>query len=206
VAAAACCCSRTVFFVRVILHTRGGVAEARQFGGTPQQRRPLQHKTLFQYCPCPRPADQGLKDQQGIRRLFRGEKPSAGLPSSRGLRPLCRKKMALWSAGPKCGNCNHAADSGRRWDEMEGRYQCAVLAPYESGRFDCRMGFFLRHRGLSPVVVSPCKPQPPAPYIQIHARAKPSSHFPPTPSCSPPPPPRAPLLATSCARRPRSPR
>jgi len=29
--------------------------------------------------------------------------------------------------------------------------QCAVLAPYESGRFDCRMGIFLRHRGLSPV-------------------------------------------------------
>jgi len=68
-----------------------------------------------------------------------------------GLRPLCRKKMALWSAGPKCGNFFHAAESGRRWDEMEGRYHCAVLAPYKSGHLDCRMVSFLRHRGLSPV-------------------------------------------------------
>jgi hypothetical protein len=65
---------------------------------------------------------------------------------------MCRKKMASWSAGPKCGNCNHAAESGRRWDEMEGRYQCAVLAPYKSGALDSRMVCFLRHRGLSPVV------------------------------------------------------
>jgi len=74
-------------------------------------------------------------------------------PKSTGLRPLCRKKMASWSAGPKCGNCNHAAESGRRWDEMEGRYQCAVLAPYKSGALDSRMVCFLRHRGLSPVDV-----------------------------------------------------
>jgi len=70
---------------------------------------------------------------------------------STGLRPLCRKKMASWSAGPKCGNCNNAADPGRRWDEMEGRYQCAVLAPYKSGALDSRMVCFLRHRGRSPV-------------------------------------------------------
>jgi hypothetical protein len=63
--------------------------------------------------------------------------------------------MASWSAGPKCGNCNHAAESGRRWDEMEGRYQCAVLAPYKSGALDSRMVCFLRHRGRSPVVVNP---------------------------------------------------
>jgi len=56
---------------------------------------------------------------------------------------MCRKKMASWSAGPKCGNCNHAAESGRRWDEMEGRYQCAVLAPYKSGALDSRMVCFL---------------------------------------------------------------
>ncbi len=59
--------------------------------------------------------------------------------------------MAFWSAGPKCGNYFHAAESGRRWDEMEGRYQCAVLAPYKAGHLDCRMVCFLRHRGLSPV-------------------------------------------------------
>ena len=68
-----------------------------------------------------------------------------------GLRPLCRKKTAFWSAGPKCGNYFHAAESGRRWDEMEGRYQCAVLAPYKERHLDCRMVCFLRHRGLSPV-------------------------------------------------------
>jgi len=34
---------------------------------------------------------------------------------------------------------------------MEGRYQCADLAPYKSGHLDCRMVCFLRHRGLSPV-------------------------------------------------------
>jgi len=66
--------------------------------------------------------------------------------------PCVVKKMALWSAGPKCGNFFHAAESGRRWDEMEGRYQCAVLAPYKSGHLNCRMVIFLRHRGLSPVV------------------------------------------------------
>jgi len=27
---------------------------------------------------------------------------------------------------------------------MEGRYQCAVLAPYKSGHLDCRMVCFLR--------------------------------------------------------------
>jgi len=26
--------------------------------------------------------------------------------------------MTFWSAGPKCGNYFHAAESGRRWDEM----------------------------------------------------------------------------------------
>jgi len=31
---------------------------------------------------------------------------------------MCRKKMAFWSAGPKCGNYFHAAETGRRWDEM----------------------------------------------------------------------------------------
>ena len=67
--------------------------------------------------------------------------------------PLCRKKMGARSAGPKCGNYNHAAESGRRWDrdrdrdEMEGRYQRAVLAPYKSGRSNCCMVCFLRHRG-----------------------------------------------------------
>ena len=51
---------------------------------------------------------------------------------------------------------------------MEGRYQCAVLAPYKAGQFDSRMVCFLRHRGLSPVgrgemeiemgtTVSPCR-------------------------------------------------
>jgi hypothetical protein len=69
--------------------------------------------------------------------------------------------MALLSAvaGPKCENYFHAAESGRRCyvtrdnDEVEGRYQCAVLAPYEVGQWDCRMLCFLRHRGLSPVPV-----------------------------------------------------
>ena len=31
---------------------------------------------------------------------------------------LCRKKMAFWSSGPKCGNYFHAAESGRRCDQM----------------------------------------------------------------------------------------
>jgi hypothetical protein len=35
-----------------------------------------------------------------------------------GLRPLCRKKMAFWSAGPKCGPYFHAAESGRQCDQM----------------------------------------------------------------------------------------
>ena len=35
-----------------------------------------------------------------------------------GLRPLCRtrKKMAFWSAGPKCGNYFQSAESGRPCD------------------------------------------------------------------------------------------
>ena len=69
--------------------------------------------------------------------------------------PLCRRKLAFWSAGLKCGHYFHAAESGRRWDEMEGRYQCAVLAPYKVGHSDCRMHSFVRYRGLSPVD-SPC--------------------------------------------------
>ena len=40
---------------------------------------------------------------------------------------------------------------------MEGRYQCAVLAPYKLDHLDCRMICVLRHRGLSPVVVK-CHP------------------------------------------------
>jgi hypothetical protein len=73
------------------------------------------------------------------------------LGPSTGLSPLCRKNMAFWSAGPKCGNYFHAAESGRRCDEMLRRYQCAVLAPCEAGQLGCRMVCFLRHRGLSPV-------------------------------------------------------
>ena len=46
-----------------------------------------------------------------------------------GTQALCRKEMAFWSAGPKCGNHFHAAESGRRCEEMPRRYQCAVLAP-----------------------------------------------------------------------------
>jgi len=72
------------------------------------------------------------------------------MQSTAGLKPLCRKKMAFWSDGPKCGNYFHAAESGRRCDEMPRRYQCAVLAPYKAGHLDCRMVCFLRHRGLSP--------------------------------------------------------
>jgi hypothetical protein len=59
-----------------------------------------------------------------------------------GLRTLRRKEIVFWSAGPKCGNYFHAAESGRRCDEMEGRYQCDVLAPYKSGHLDCRMVCF----------------------------------------------------------------
>ena len=54
------------------------------------------------------------------------------------LRDSVSKKMVFWSTGPKCGNYFHAAESGRRQDEMPRRYQCAVLAPYKAGHLDCR--------------------------------------------------------------------
>ena len=38
-----------------------------------------------------------------LRCVVSGELVSVLLAATTGLRPLCRKKMAFWSAGPKCG-------------------------------------------------------------------------------------------------------
>ena len=36
--------------------------------------------------------------------------------------------MAVWSAGSKHGDYFHAAESGRRWDEMEGRCGGSIIS------------------------------------------------------------------------------
>ena len=42
--------------------------------------------------------------------------------------PLCRKTMAFWSAGSKCGNYFHAAAAGRRCDMTKCGVDTSVLS------------------------------------------------------------------------------
>ena len=44
------------------------------------------------------------REQQGTRVPVFSARGATSLAT--GLRPLYRKKMAFWSAGPKCGNCD----------------------------------------------------------------------------------------------------
>jgi hypothetical protein len=64
-----------------------------------------------------------------------------------GLRPLCRKKMAFWSAGPKCGNYFHAAESGRRWDEMSLSIPDLCPCAIQSRSFELPYGMFFTIQG-----------------------------------------------------------
>ena len=64
-----------------------------------------------------------------------------------GLRPLCRKKMASWSAGPKCGNYFHAAESGRRCDQMMLSIPDLCPCAKQSRPFGLPYGLFLTKQG-----------------------------------------------------------
>jgi hypothetical protein len=60
---------------------------------------------------------------------------------------LCRKKMAFWSAGPKCGNYFHAAESGRRCDQMTLSIPDICPCAIQSRPFGLPYGYFFTTQG-----------------------------------------------------------
>ena len=104
-----------------------------------------------------------VKSGQEAVNLLIPKQPSPGVQPPTGLRPLCRKKMAFWSAGPKCGNYFHAAKSGRRCDQLTlsipDLCPCSIL---QSRSFELPYEYFFTtqvDRGSSPVDVRPKIPE-----------------------------------------------
>ena len=84
---------------------------------------------------------------------------SHSIPELRDSGPCVAKRMAFWSAGPKCGDYFHAAESGRRCDQMPLSIPALCPCAIQSRPFGLPYGlFFLRHRGLSPIEVTQVTP------------------------------------------------